>query len=330
MVQLDDIEIDPKRLAEQMLMLSGDNGGRIGLPSDYETGPVGFAQLLPWLFDGSVLSSLLSTKGLLIALASSFVCIVVYHAIFDVSTVSYKSGAKQKSEAEERQEREQSELQRDFTIAQLREFDGGKDNDKPIYVSLRGEVFDVSGAREFYGKGSGYHCFAGREASRALAKLSFDEDVIANKRLDDLNAMELNSLDTWIDKFKNYKCYPIKGRCSAPPEPRPFKVSELKAFKGDADRPVPEGRIDAPIYLGFNGKVYDVSYGGKEYYGLGGPYAALTGMDSTRALSKMSFDEADFNNSNVSDLTEAQRKTLKDWEVKFQAKYPLVGTLIFD
>ncbi len=42
---------------------------------------------------------------------------------------------------------------RDFTIEQLREFDGSEGKD--IYISLKGDVFDVTEARELYGEGSG-------------------------------------------------------------------------------------------------------------------------------------------------------------------------------
>jgi predicted heme/steroid binding protein len=31
----------------------------------------------------------------------------------------------------------------------------------PVYVALKAEVFDVSGARHAYGKEGGYHQFAG-------------------------------------------------------------------------------------------------------------------------------------------------------------------------
>jgi predicted heme/steroid binding protein len=53
------------------------------------------------------------------------------------------------------------------------EFDGS--NGKPIYIALTGEVFDVSEASNFYGEGGPYHLFAGRDASRSLAKSSFGE-----------------------------------------------------------------------------------------------------------------------------------------------------------
>lgn len=220
---------------------------------------------------------------------------------------------------------EEEDPPRDFTMEQLREFDG--EGDKPIYVSLRGVVYDVSTARDFYGKGSCYQCFAGREASRAMAKLSFEESVIANTKLDDLNAMELDCLDNWIDKFKNYKCYPVRGKCSVPPEPRAFTRPELASFKAAADAPAPEGRIDAPIYLALNGKVLDVSYGGKENYGATGPYCILTGIDATRALAKMSFDSKDISSHDISDLTDKQRECLAQWDARLSKKYPVVGWL---
>jgi len=42
---------------------------------------------------------------------------------------------------------------RDFTIVQSKEFNGN--DNKPIYISLRGDVFDVTIAKELYGEGSG-------------------------------------------------------------------------------------------------------------------------------------------------------------------------------
>jgi len=215
---------------------------------------------------------------------------------------------------------------RDFSIEQLREFDG--ENGKPLYVSLRGEVYDVSSARDFYGKGNAYHCFVGREASRAMAKLSFDEEVLSNTRLDDLNAMELDVLDNWIEKFKHFKCYPVRGRCSEPPKNLSITLAEISAFKGNSTTAkVPEGRIDAPIYLGINGKVLDVSYGGKENYGPDGPYCVLTGIDASRALAKMSFDAQDLQSQDLSDLTDNQKEALAQWDARLCKKYPVVGKL---
>ena len=54
----------------------------------------------------------------------------------------------------EKEEDPKKEIElRDFTIEQLRDFDG--QNEKPIYIALKGDVFDVSSAQQFYGEGSG-------------------------------------------------------------------------------------------------------------------------------------------------------------------------------
>lgn len=57
-----------------------------------------------------------------------------------------------------------------FTLKELAKFNG--DNNGPIYLAVKGVVYDVSSKREFYGAGSGYSVFSGKEASRGLAKSS--------------------------------------------------------------------------------------------------------------------------------------------------------------
>lgn len=44
----------------------------------------------------------------------------------------------------------------------------GQDASKPIYVAIKGKVFDVSAKREMYGPGAGYNIFAGKDASKGL------------------------------------------------------------------------------------------------------------------------------------------------------------------
>lgn len=73
---------------------------------------------------------------------------------------------------EEEEEEEEKIVLRDFTIEQLRGFAG--DDQAAIYISLKGNVYDVTSAKDLYGPGQTYHCMAGREATRALAKLSFE------------------------------------------------------------------------------------------------------------------------------------------------------------
>ena len=54
-----------------------------------------------------------------------------------------------------------------------------------------------------------------------------------------------------------------------------FKESDLKQYNGTYD--------NKPIYIGFNGYVYDVSQG-REYYNQKGTYHYLAGRDSSKEL----------------------------------------------
>ncbi|KAK4277262.1 hypothetical protein QN277_015280 [Acacia crassicarpa] len=87
----------------------------------------------------------------------------------------------------------------------------GSDPSKPIYVAVKGRVFDVSAGKSFYGPGGPYAMFAGKDASRALAKMSKnDEDV--SPSLDGLSEKEIGVLNDWEKKFEAK--YPVVGRVS--------------------------------------------------------------------------------------------------------------------
>lgn len=226
---------------------------------------------------------------------------------------------------------------RNFTTSQLKYFDGTKDpktgENKPVYLSLNGTVFDVSDGRDFYGPGGPYEMFAGRECGVALAKMSFDTQL-----LDDmdgcgkLNHGERMELENWIEKFTHYRCYPVLGKLIPDDKlPSPHRIvskEELVLFNGSGK--VPDGYATPPIYIGAGDKIYDASFGGVAFYGTGCSYNRFAGKDASRALAKMSFDPVDTENSDVSDLSEKERKILDDWIKTFEEKkgYPCVGRLL--
>jgi len=90
---------------------------------------------------------------------------------------------------------------RDFTREQLREFDG-TDPMKPILLGVKGKVYDVSARESFYGPGGSYHCFAGRDASRALGKSSTEDSEANNPSISDLTPEELNTLNEWATHYE--------------------------------------------------------------------------------------------------------------------------------
>ncbi|TCD66309.1 hypothetical protein EIP91_001555 [Steccherinum ochraceum] len=95
-----------------------------------------------------------------------------------------------------------------FKLEQLKEFNGA-DASKPIYVAIKGTVFDVTHKRDTYGPGCSYNMFAGKDASKALGKSSLkEEDAIPDwTSLDD---SEKKVLDDWHSFFT--KRYNIVGR----------------------------------------------------------------------------------------------------------------------
>ncbi|KAF5936360.1 hypothetical protein HYC85_027489 [Camellia sinensis] len=96
----------------------------------------------------------------------------------------------------------------EFTLQQLNQYDGSVPS-MPIYMAVRGRIFDVTAGKSFYGPGGPYGMFAGKDASRALAKMSKnEEDVCAS--LDGLSEKEIGVLNDWEKKFEAK--YPIVGR----------------------------------------------------------------------------------------------------------------------
>ncbi|KAG0151264.1 hypothetical protein CROQUDRAFT_37058 [Cronartium quercuum f. sp. fusiforme G11] len=94
---------------------------------------------------------------------------------------------------------------RTYTPLELRSFDG-TDGERILFAINR-LVYDVTPGRNFYGPDGPYGNFAGRDASRGLAKQTFEESVLAPvdgpiDELNDLTDLELNDLREWEVHFK--------------------------------------------------------------------------------------------------------------------------------
>jgi membrane-associated progesterone receptor component len=94
-----------------------------------------------------------------------------------------------------------------FTPRTLLPFNGK--NGAPVYLAVRGVVFDVSSGRNFYGPGGPYENFAGRDATRGLASQSFDEEMLTKDLdgpLDDLHGLDeeqMENLRGWEERFES-------------------------------------------------------------------------------------------------------------------------------
>ncbi|KAI0051308.1 cytochrome b5 [Auriscalpium vulgare] len=84
-----------------------------------------------------------------------------------------------------------------------------------ILLAIAGTVFDVTAGRNFYGPGGMYGNFAGRDASRGMAKQSFDLEMLTPveeplDKLEDLAPDEIENMNGWIEHFSGK--YIVCGR----------------------------------------------------------------------------------------------------------------------
>ncbi|CAO3659538.1 unnamed protein product [Rhizopus stolonifer] len=92
---------------------------------------------------------------------------------------------------------------KNYSPIDLLPFDGKEGR---ILMAVNGSIYDVTRGSNFYGPGGTYANFAGHDASRGLAKNSFDEDMLTDPnepidKLEDLTESEWDSLREWEQHF---------------------------------------------------------------------------------------------------------------------------------
>jgi len=92
---------------------------------------------------------------------------------------------------------------------ELKQYDGTLDPEGPILVAVNGKVFNVYKGRHFYGPGCEYHIFAGRDATRLLAKGKLEEETQEEKGRD-LTMAERATLQGWLWTFESK--YDVVGK----------------------------------------------------------------------------------------------------------------------
>ncbi|CAI9771904.1 unnamed protein product [Fraxinus pennsylvanica] len=130
---------------------------------------------------------------------------------------------------------------------ELKQYDGS-DPKKPLLMAIKGQIYDVSQSRMFYGPGGPYALFAGKDASRALAKMSF-EDKDLNGDLTGLGAFELEALQDWEYKFmsKYFKVGTVKSSVPVSDGATEGQTAEAtegqtaEATEADAAKPAEDG-----------------------------------------------------------------------------------------
>ncbi|KAF9815152.1 hypothetical protein IEO21_04770 [Rhodonia placenta] len=97
-------------------------------------------------------------------------------------------------------------LYQTYTPKTLEPFDGKEG--KRILLAINGVVYDVTAGRNFYGPNGMYANFAGRDASRGMAKQSFETDMLTPidqplDKLEDLAPDEMTCFPGWMEHFSS-------------------------------------------------------------------------------------------------------------------------------
>ncbi|XP_075905665.1 neudesin [Nelusetta ayraudi] len=95
-----------------------------------------------------------------------------------------------------------------FTEEELRKYDGSEEG-QPIYMAVKGVVFDVTKGKEFYGKDAPYNALVGKDSTRAVAKMSLEPSDLTSDTTG-LTEEQLESLDSVFEGTYKTK-YPIVG-----------------------------------------------------------------------------------------------------------------------
>lgn len=90
-------------------------------------------------------------------------------------------------------------------------FDGA-----PLYLSIKGRVYDVSAGKNFYGEGKEYHEWVGKDASRSFGtgcRGGVDKSGMdcLSESLDGLSESELKEVDRWLELYELHDKYTFVG-----------------------------------------------------------------------------------------------------------------------
>ncbi|KAF2320348.1 hypothetical protein GH714_027225 [Hevea brasiliensis] len=140
----------------------------------------------------------------------------------------------------------------EITEEELKQYDGS-DPKKPLLMAIKGQIYDVSQSRMFYGPGGPYALFAGKDASRALAKMSFEDKDLTGD-VSGLGPFELEALQDWEYKFMSKyvkvgtikKPVPVTDEAASAGEPEETKEVDVAKPAEDGPSASADGAVETP------------------------------------------------------------------------------------
>ncbi|KAL3792032.1 hypothetical protein HJC23_011197 [Cyclotella cryptica] len=107
-----------------------------------------------------------------------------------------------------------AEIVMTITREQLEEMDGF--DGAPLYLAIKGRVYDVSAGEKFYGDGKDYHEWVGKDASRSFGtgcRGGIDRTGMEclSSSLEGLTEKELKEIDRWVELYETHDKYTFVG-----------------------------------------------------------------------------------------------------------------------
>lgn len=101
-----------------------------------------------------------------------------------------------------------------ITRDQLEEMDGFEGT--PLYLSIKGRVYDVSAGGKFYAEGGEYHDWVGKDASRSFGTAcrgGVDRTGMdcLSESLEGLTDNEIKEIDRWLELYETHDKYTFVG-----------------------------------------------------------------------------------------------------------------------
>jgi len=198
-----------------------------------------------------------------------------------------------------------------LTLNEIKDHNGA--NDKRIFISICGRIFDMSLGYDFYGPNGSYNCFAGGDASFMLAKVSLDEAHKNKKDFDNTPELDEKSQETlcnWLKKFRLK--YPVVGRLSEYENVanKSWIDSGLEEKKNTETKKMTceELKNSKEMLISVAGYIFDVSSAYTVYDGPDADIPNAVGHDITLALIKEEYKGENYNQPLNTVLENAENK----------------------
>lgn len=141
------------------------------------------------------------------------------------------------------------DAENDMTITreQLEDMDGY--DGAPLYLSIRGRVYDVTAGGTFYAEGKEYHNWVGTDATRSFGtgcrggtdKTGMD---CLSESVDGLSAGEQKEIDRWLELYETHDKYTFVGHLIEDPVNEILDHIEEEDAQGEEAKEVEEVNID--------------------------------------------------------------------------------------